>query len=130
MGVTETDENAETTGIEEVEVEFDKIIEMAGEEGDAEMAEEACGQGADAEGLGDEAADNGAASKGPATWNSQDKSGDVDVDHTRQPEEPSTMTYEDRQELEVPVSTEAHNDEEAASKAQPQPLLKLDMIRC
>ena len=47
VGVAEADENAETTGIEEVEVEFDEIVEMAGEEGDAEMAEEAHGQGAD-----------------------------------------------------------------------------------
>ena len=90
---------------------------MAGEEGDEEMAEEAREQGADAEGLGDEAADNGAASKGPATRNSQDESGDVDVDHTHQPEESCTMTYEDPQEPEVPVSTEAHNNKNVVSKA-------------
>ena len=90
---------------------------MAGEEGDEEMAEEAREQGADAEGLGDEAADNGAASKGPAARNSQDESGDVNVDHTHQPEESCTMTYEDPQEPEVPVSTEAHNNENVVSKA-------------
>ena len=88
-GVTEADENTETTGIEEVEVEFDKIVETAGEEGDEEMAEVASGHEADAEGLGDEAADNGAASEGPATRNSQDESGDVSVDHTRQPRSPA-----------------------------------------
>ena len=69
-GVTEVDGNAETTGIEEVEVEFNEIIETAGKEGSEEMAEEASGHKTDAKGLGDEAADNEAASEGPAARNS------------------------------------------------------------
>ena len=114
--VVEADEKAETTGIEEVEVEFDEIVETTGEEGGEEMAEVASGHEADAEGLGDEAADNGAASEGPAARNSQN-GGDEDVGHTcATPEESCMTTYEECQT----VSMDTHNEEEAASEARPQ----------
>ena len=111
--MAEADENAETASIEEVEVEFDELIETAGEEGDEEKAE-ASGHETDAEGLGDEAADNGAASEGPTARNSRENCGDIDVEHMRTT--PKETCNEDQT-----ASTEAHDDEEAASEARPQP---------
>ena len=112
--MVEADKNAETTGIEGVEVKFDEIVKMAGEGCNEETAEEVSGQGADVEGLGDEAMHNGAASKGPATWNSQENGGDEDVDHMcAMSEESCTTTYNECQT----VSMDAHNDKEAVSKA-------------
>ena len=75
-----TAQELETTGIEEAGA-ADETVETTGEKGGEEMVE-ANGQGADAEGLGEEAADNGVASEGPVARNGREDGGDADVDHT------------------------------------------------